>query len=329
VLEAVESRVLASGVPPEGAGPGVEAGWWKGPVRCPECRSSELLTDLERGELVCSHCGLVVQERILATIPEWRAPTPEEKALKQRTGPSPSYSLYDKGLSTVIWVGRDSAGRRLTPGARQRMWALQRWSIRARLRSSESRNLSHAMAEFRRLRDVLHIPSGVHENAAMIYRRALREGLVRGRSIAGMVAASLYASCREAGTPRTLEEIAQATARDWRGVARDYRLLGNRLSFSAPADSPEKFVSKIASKAGIEQKTQVKAIEILREARRRNGVAGKHPLGLAAAALYLASSQTGERKLQKDVASAAGVTEVTVRNRTTGLKEILGWRAEA
>ncbi len=329
MVEAVRSRVPPSGVPLEGVEPSLggepkaKASQLKGPPRCPECGSSELVTDLERGEVVCGQCGLVVREQILATLPEWRAPTPEEKALRQRTGPSTSYSLYDKGLSTVIWVGRDASGRRLTPGVRQRMWALQRWNVRMRLRSSESRNLSQAMAELRRLRDVLHIPYDVHENAAMVYRKALREGLVRGRSIAGVVAASLYAACRTAGTPRTLREIAQASMRSWKEVARDYRLLGRSLSFSTPSDNPEKFVSRIASKAGIDQRTQVQAIEILREARRRDGIVGKHPLGLAAAALYMASLRAGERKAQKDVASAAGVTEVTIRNRVNGLKETL------
>jgi len=111
--------------------------------------------------------------------------------------------------------------------------------------------------------------------------------------------------------------------RSWKEVARDYRLLGRSLSFSTPSDNPEKFVSRIASKAGIDQRTQVQAIEILREARRRDGIVGKHPLGLAAAALYMASLRAGERKAQKDVASAAGVTEVTIRNRVNGLKETL------
>ncbi|MEM2905810.1 MAG: TFIIB-type zinc ribbon-containing protein [Candidatus Bathyarchaeia archaeon] len=329
MAEVVRSGVPKSGVPVEGGLPGLPAeskvAAAKGGLpRCPECGSSELLTDLDRGEVVCAQCGLVVREQILATMPEWRAPTPEEKALRQRTGPSTSYSLYDKGLSTVIWVGHDSSGRRLTPGARQRMWALQRWNVRARLRSSESRNLSQAMAELRRLRDVLHIPSDVHENAAMIYRKALRQGLVRGRSIAGMVAASLYAACRTAGTPRTLREIAEASTRTWKEVARDYRLLGRYLSFTTPTDNPEKFVSKIASKAGIDQRTQVEAMRILREAKEKNGVVGKHPLGLAAAALYMASVRMGERKAQRDIASAAGVTEVTIRNRVNGLRQILG-----
>jgi transcription initiation factor TFIIB len=43
-------------------------------------------------------------------------------------------------------------------------------------------------------------------------------------------------------------------------------------------------------------------------------------MGLAAAALYVACVMNGEYKTQKDVAEAAGVTEVTIRNRYKGLK---------
>ena len=51
--------------------------------------------------------------------------------------------------------------------------------------------------------------------------------------------------------------------------------------------------------------------------------AGKDPMGLAAAALYVACVMLGESKTQKDVAEAAGVTEVTIRNRYKGLKTVL------
>jgi transcription initiation factor TFIIB len=44
------------------------------------------------------------------------------------------------------------------------------------------------------------------------------------------------------------------------------------------------------------------------------------PMGLAASILYLSSIKTGEVVSQMSVARAAGVTEVTVRNRFKDLK---------
>jgi transcription initiation factor TFIIB len=65
------------------------------------------------------------------------------------------------------------------------------------------------------------------------------------------------------------------------------------------------------------------AVEILRQARDRNGLSGKDPRGLAAAALYMACIRNDDKRIQKDVAGAAGTTEVTLRNRLRGLEKIL------
>jgi transcription initiation factor TFIIB len=43
--------------------------------------------------------------------------------------------------------------------------------------------------------------------------------------------------------------------------------------------------------------------------------AGKNPMSLAATVLYLSSLRAGMNITQLDIAIAAGVTEVTIRNR--------------
>ena len=71
------------------------------------------------------------------------------------------------------------------------------------------------------------------------------------------------------------------------------------------------------------EKTQRRAREILRMAQEARISAGKDPMGLAASALYVACTLEGEEKTQKDIAEAAGVTEVTIRNRYKELLEEL------
>jgi transcription initiation factor TFIIB len=180
------------------------------------------------------------------------------------------------------------------------------------------------MAELDRLSDKAYIPGPVKEKAAVIYRKALDKGLVRGRSIAAIAAAALYAACRITETPRTLREIAEASYVDKKDVARCYRLLLRELKVQMPIADPLTYISKIAERTGITGQTQGLAIKILYEARRKRAAAGKDPMGLAAAALYIACLQNNEKKTQKDIAEAAGVTEVTVRNRYKSLKRQLG-----
>ena len=292
--------------------------------KCPECSSDNLVHDYDTGETICGDCGLVLYEQMLDKAPEWRAFTPQEKASRSRVGMPTSYSVHDKGLSTTIsQVDRDAFGRKLPLSTRLQMWRLRKWQIRSRVHSSIDRNLAQAMSELDRLSGKINIAPPIKEKAALIYRKALEKGLVRGRSISAIAAASLYAACRKSGLPRSLREITEASLVDKKDVARCYRLLLQELDFHMPVSDPLSYISKIAGNNGVSGKTQGTAIAILKEARRRRVSAGKDPMGMAAASLYIACLQNNEKITQKDIAEAAGVTEVTVRNRYKALKRQL------
>lgn len=291
---------------------------------CPECSGKNLVHDRESGETICGDCGLVLYEQMLDKGPEWRAFTQQEKASRSRVGMPTSYSIHDKGLSTSIsQVDRDAFGRKLPQSTRIQMWRLRKWQIRSRVHSSIDRNLSQAMSELERLSGKVNITPPLKEKAALVYRKALEKGLVRGRSINAITSAALYAACRETGTPRTLNDIAEASLVDKKDVARCYRLLLQELKFNMPVADSLTYVSKIAEKNRITGRTQGTAITILADAKRKRFAAGKDPMGLAAAALYIACLLNNERVTQKDIAEAAGVTEVTVRNRYKALKKQL------
>ena len=288
---------------------------------CPECKSKNLVHDYDSGETICGDCGLVLYEQTMDKGPEWRAFTSEEKTSRSRVGMPTNYSIHDKGLSTQIsQVDRDAFGRKLPISTRLQMWRLRKWQIRSRVHSSTDRNLAQAMAELERLSSKVSISAPIKEKAAVAYRKALDKGLVRGRSINAIVAASLYAACRKSGAPKSLSEISEASLVDKKDVARCYRLLLQTLDFHMPISDALTYVSKIAEKNKISGKTQGAAIAILAEARRKRFLAGKDPMGMAAAALYIACLQQNEKITQNAIADAAGVTEVTVRNRYKALK---------
>lgn len=289
--------------------------------KCSECGSARLVQDYDSGEIVCAYCGLVLQEQNMDEGPEWRAFTQEEKASRSRVGIPTSYSVHDKGLSTAInQVNRDAFGRKLPLSTRLQMSRLRKWQIRSRVHSSIDRNLAQAMTELDRLSDKINIPESVKEKAAVVYRKALDKGLVRGRSISAIAAAALYVACRTTKTPRTLREVAEVSFATKKDVARCYRLLLREIDIRIPIADPLTYISKIGEMTGISGQSQGLAIKILKEAKRQRAAAGKDPMGLAAAALYIACIYKNEKKTQKDIAEAAGVTEVTVRNRYKILK---------
>ena len=292
--------------------------------RCPQCGKRNLVEDSSTGELSCSNCGFVVTEKSIDMGPEWRS-FGDDAQSKSRTGSPISITRRDMGLATVVGrSNRDASGRALASPMRSTIDRIRRWDVRAPAMGSMERNLGVAMVELEKMGDKLVVSQAVKERAAYIYRKALERGLLRGRSITGIAAASLYAAFRDTETPRTIKDIAAVSNLGKKDIARDYRILLREMDLSMPVADAAKNVTRIASKVGMSERTIRKAVEIVRMTEEREISAGKAPMGLAASALYLAGVLEGEVKTQKEIADAAGVTEVTVRNRYKGLRAELG-----
>ena len=281
--------------------------------------------DSSRGEVYCSKCGFVVREKTVETGPEWRSFSNEEKDERSRTGLPTSIVMHDMGLATIIGgENKDAAGRSLSGAMRSSVERMRTWDRRSQMHESADRNLKQAFSELRRLSEKLSISEAVTERAAYIYRKALERNLVRGRSITAILAASLYAACRDREVPRTLKDVAAASNVKKKDIARSYRLLVKEMDLKMPVVDAAKCVTRIASRAKVSEKTQRRALQILFKAGQARISAGKDPMGLAATAIYVACTLEGEGITQWAVAEASGVTEVTIRNRYKGLKSLLG-----
>lgn len=289
---------------------------------CLRCGKNSLLTDSATGEQFCSNCGYVITEKLNESGPEWRSFQTETGDNPARTGAPSSLLMHDMGLSTVINpVNKDSTGRPLSTSMKSTIERLRTWDSRSQSHEPTDRNLRQALNELSRMKDKIALSSNVLEKASYIYRKALEKKLVRGRSISAMVAASLYAACRDTETPRTLKDLSDAANVKRKDIARCYRLLHYELELKMPVVNSIQCISRIASKLELSEKTKRYAVKILREVQENKESAGKDPMGLAATALYASCLKNKENITQRNLAEAANVTEVTIRNRFKGLKQ--------
>ena len=290
-------------------------------LRCPEC-SGQLATDTEHGETVCVDCGLVVESDEIDRGPEWRAFDSREKDQKSRVGAPTTNMMHDKGLSTNIgWQDKDAYGKSLSSRQREKMQRLRTWNERFRTRDSKERNLKQALGEIDRMASALGLPDNVRETASVIYRRALDEDLLPGRSIEGVSTAALYAAARQAGTPRSLDEIAGVSRVEKDEIARTYRYVVRELKLEIQPADPESYVPRFASDLELSDESERRARELLETAKSQGIHSGKSPVGLAAAAVYAASLLTNEKVTQSEVSEVANISEVTIRNRYHELLE--------
>ncbi len=281
--------------------------------RCPNCNSNEIVSDYSRGESICSNCGVVLS-KLIDTTPEWRSFTAEEKSNRSRTGAPISPLKSDYGISSQIsFSNLDIYGRKLEPTVVAKMRRL-RWLNRRDSRS-HIRNLRIALRELRRIVSQLELSDEIAEVAATTYRKALKADLIRGRSIESMVAAAIYIASRQYNNPTTLKDVEKHINADRKVIARCFRIYVQELNIKPTPIDPAVLLAKLCNELELTTATQNEALKILEESRSRRLDMGKNPLSVAAAAIYIASIRTGERRTQQQVAKVAKTTPVTLRNR--------------
>ena len=288
--------------------------------KCIRCGKILRVSDEETGEIICGVCGYVISEQIANTEPEWSSFSDETS--KQRTGSNMTLARHDMGLSTIISpVNRDATGKPLSAAMKSTVKRLRIWEKRSD--KSTDKNFIHAFAELERIKDKLVVSDAVVEKAAYIYRKIVEHKLTKGRHISIFVAASLYAACRITGTPRTIKDMQNATNVSRRDLTKYYRIIIREFDLQIPVVDPVQCVARIANIAGVSEKTRRFAVDIIHKAKQYGILEGKDPTSIAATAIYIAGKKMKEFLSQRKIASAANITEITIRNRTKGLQVIL------
>jgi transcription initiation factor TFIIB len=280
-----------------------------------------VITDSDRGEVFCGGCGLVLVQNLDDTTNENRSYSSEEFMKNARTGPGGSLTMFDKGLSTVIGADKDSSGKSLSSKTKYEFNRLRTWDQRSKSRKTSS--LSKAFTLLHGMKTKIGVADNVVENAAYIYRKAVGAKLTRGRTMASLISASLYAACRQNNIPRTLDDIAEVGNVERRILSRDLRTIIKKLGLSLNQYDTTSFIAKISNNMNLSEKTKRDAFDILKKCEDKKITAGKHPVAQAAASLYIASILNGEKISQKKFSNESGVSDVTIRNRATLIKKTL------
>ena len=284
------------------------------------------MTDTESGEIICNKCGMVISDKMEEiSKPEWRHNFNDRDGInknkRNRTGNPTSLARYDMGLATIIAkTDRDAKGQKMDGAIASAMNRLRMWDFRIQTYTSTDKNLKQAFDQLDILSDRLGLTEAAVEEAAYIYRKAQQRQFMRGRSISAVLDAAVYIACREIGISRKLKDIATISNVKYKFLARTYRLLVFELDLKVPVTDPMKCIARVANNANLSEKVKRQAIRIMNDLINRKISAGKNPMALAATVLYLSCIKTDQNITQGNISNAAGVTEITIRNRLKDLK---------
>ncbi|WP_316505477.1 transcription factor TFIIB [Nitrosopumilus sp.] len=272
-------------------------------------------------EITCGNCGVVLSEKAIDFGPENAAQTMDEYQNSARTGQKISLKMADMGLSTIIQAqDRDSSGKSLSRNNKQSFYRLRMWDRNSRSANTKQ-SFVKAFTFLDGMRSKLGLPEHVVEKSAYLFRKVEQKRLLHGRSNQSVLCAVVYMACRITDTPRTLNDIADAAGIKKKVIQRVYRLLSANLEgVNSVSYSPAEFIERISSEVTVSEKTRRDARKILQFGQKRGITSGKHPMSMAAAAVYLAIRDNREKVSQTRIAQASGISAVTIRNRVKELQ---------
>ncbi len=291
-------------------------------MTCPSCGSEKKVKDYIHGEVYCRVCGLVLEDVIFDFGPEWRAFDREDSDKRERTGGLLRYGKLTKGLTTEIdKYDRDIKGRAIPVDEKAKLYRLRKWQKRSRMATSLQRNLSIALPEIDRMCSFLSIPKNLQEECARLYRICAKKGVVKGRSIEGMVAAVIYIITRQHHNPVTLEELEEAAGISKKKIGKSFKKIRQNIEVKIPLISPEDYVSRMGSRLNASGKTMARAYGIVTQANELNITTGRVPTSIAAAAIYLAAEELSDKGVAKRIQDVPGASKNIIRKRKEELKK--------
>ena len=279
------------------------------------------VTDAVTGEITCGNCGVVLSENAIDFGPENPSQTMDGQQNNVRTGQKISLRMADMGLSTIMESkDRDSTGRSLSAENKRMFYRLRMWDRNSRSVLAKQSYIK-AFTFLDGLRSKLGLPEHVVEKSAYLFRKVEQEKLLYGRTNKSVLCAVVYIACRLTDTPRTLASIADAAGIKKKALQRVYRTLyANLDDVHSMSYSPCEFIECISSEANVSEKTKRDARKLLEFGQKRGITSGKHPMSMAAAAVYLAVQKNHEKVSQTRIAQISGISAVTIRNRVKELE---------
>lgn len=293
-------------------------------IHAENCKNFYPITDFTTGEIACGSCGSVILEKAIEIGSEHVGFTKEEYESNTRVGTKLTLKLSDMGLSTVIQQSnRDSTGKSLSSENSRIFHRLRLWDRNSKSKQ-EYKSFNKAFSLLDGIRAKLGLPDSVVEKSAYIFRKAAAKKILSGRSTVGILCGTVYLACRITGTPRTLQDIADAGNIKRKHLQKSYRFLVNELDVNPESFSPIDFVERVANSVGVGKKTRLDALRLMHKVLDSGISVSKNPMSMAAAVVHLASVSNGEKISQLKISEASGISSVTIRDRSKEIRKKIG-----
>lgn len=288
-------------------------------LMCPECRimPPDIVERFSEGDMVCGNCGLVLGDRIVDTRSEWRTFSNDDQGNDDpsRVGDAGNPLLDSNQLDTMISYGQ--------PGSN-----LGRDLNRLQSKSNDKKDtvLQSAFSKISQMCEAFLLPKMVQDAAKEAYKIVYDDRKLKGKSQESIMAAAIFIACRHSGVARTFKEIWALTSVPKKEIGRTFKIMeklllsaGIKLShttneeYSSSQTNAEDLMRRFCSHLGLPSQVTKAAEHIARRAKEEGTLAGRSPISIAAAAIYMASGLFAQNVTAAKIAEKTGVSDGTIK----------------
>lgn len=268
---------------------------------CEHCNSTDII--LEEGHFFCKSCSCITNRFIDANA-EWRYYGAEDSKSTDptRCGMPVNSLLPESSLGSVISNKmNESYDMRLI--RKYHMWNSM---------SYKERTLYNVFDNITTNASNNGISNSIIEEAKMFYKKISESKITRGENRSGLIASSIYMSCKTNKVPRSTKEIAKIFNIKITTMTRGCKKFQDIMKINLESTRAEDFIQRFASKLNLSMELRELCKHIVQKADELNIVSENTPPSVAAGSIYLCITLCNGSISKKDLSTACGISQVTL-----------------
>jgi transcription initiation factor TFIIB len=268
---------------------------------CKYCSSKQLV--LDDGNYVCVSCGTIF-DRFIDSGAEWRYYGHEDSKSSDptRCGMPTNELLPDSSLGTIIGNAQGECYE-MRIIRKYQMWNSMTYKERTLYNVFDMLTVNAVNNG---------IPSSIVDEAKALYKRISEMKLSRGDNRSGLIASSIYMSCKTNNVPRSAKEIAKIFNLKNTTMTRGCKKFQEILQMDLVSTTAHDFIQRFCSKLNLNKDIKDICMYVVQKADDMSIICANTPPSIAAGCIYLVCQLCGAHIEKKDLSTACDISMVTV-----------------
>lgn len=269
--------------------------------QCSHCQSTDII--LEEAIFICRSCGSIT-DRFIDMTAEWRYYGAEDSKSSDptRCGLPVNHLLPESSLGSIISNSvKESYDMKLI--RKYHMWNSMTYKERSLYNIFDNITVNATNSG---------ISNSIIEEAKMFYKQVSENKISRGENRSGLIATSIYMSCKSNKVPRSTKEIAKIFNLKTKTMTKGCKKFQDLMQMNMDCTTPVDFIQRFCCKLGLDNEIRELCKSVVEKADQLCIVSENTPPSISAGTIYLCNIVCGLGISKKEMADACELSQVTL-----------------